>query len=101
MRSVIVAAALVLSPMTAALSLVVSTPTPAFASVLVRPGDTLTSIAARYHTTVAALVAANHISNPNMVVIGTTLQVPTQPVALSAVVAPSSSTVVVHTWVTR
>ena len=45
-------------------------------TVVVRSGDTLTSVAARYHTTVAALVKANNIANPNFVMIGTRLQVP-------------------------
>lgn len=41
----------------------------------VRPGDTLASIAARTNTTVSALAAANGIRNPNLIVIGRSLQV--------------------------
>ncbi len=46
------------------------------ATVRVRPGQTLTQIAATYGTTVGALASANGIRNPNLVVIGTTLTVP-------------------------
>jgi LysM repeat protein len=47
------------------------------ATVTVAPGDTLSAIAARNGTTVAALVAANGISDPNRVVAGRRLRVPT------------------------
>ncbi|MFT3711918.1 MAG: LysM peptidoglycan-binding domain-containing protein [Archangium sp.] len=42
----------------------------------IRSGDTLSSIAARYHTSVAALAQTNHISNPNVIYAGQSLQVP-------------------------
>ncbi|HTZ09872.1 MAG TPA: LysM domain-containing protein, partial [Acidimicrobiales bacterium] len=45
-------------------------------TVVVRPGDTLSAIAARYGTTVAALAALNHLSDPDMVRAGTTLEIP-------------------------
>ena len=62
-------------------------------SVQVQPGDTLSAIAARYHTTVAALAAANGISNPNLVIAGTTLQIPGSAPAPAPVTpaAPASS----------
>lgn len=41
----------------------------------VRSGDTLASIAARYGTTVAAIAKANGISNPNLIVVGRSLQI--------------------------
>lgn len=41
----------------------------------VRPGDTLGSIAARYGTSVSALAGANGISNPNVIVVGRSLQI--------------------------
>jgi LysM repeat protein len=44
---------------------------------VVQPGDSLIAIAGRYGTTVSALAAANHIANPDRVVIGTRLVVPT------------------------
>ncbi|HEX4902066.1 MAG TPA: LysM peptidoglycan-binding domain-containing M23 family metallopeptidase [Acidimicrobiales bacterium] len=41
----------------------------------VRVGDTLASIASRHGTTVSAIAAANGISNPNLIVIGRSLQI--------------------------
>jgi len=43
---------------------------------VVQPGDTLYSIAVRHDTTVQALMVANNLSNPNLVYVGQTLQVP-------------------------
>ncbi len=45
-------------------------------TVRVRAGQTLTQIASTYGTTVAALAAANGIENPNLVVAGAELTVP-------------------------
>lgn len=42
----------------------------------VQPGDSLSAIASRYGITVAQLAAANRIANPDQVVIGTRLTVP-------------------------
>ena len=39
-------------------------------------GDTLSGIATRFGTTVSALARANHLKNPNVIVIGTRLRVP-------------------------
>lgn len=55
----------------------------------VRVGDTLASIAARYGTTVSALADANGISNPNLIVVGRSLQV--QGSARPSTVTPSPS----------
>lgn len=46
-------------------------------TVQVRPGDNLTIIAHRYGVSVSALANANHLSDPNHVLIGSVLQVPT------------------------
>jgi soluble lytic murein transglycosylase-like protein len=46
------------------------------ATVTVHQGQNLTQIAAELHTSVAALVAANHLSDPNRVLAGQVLQVP-------------------------
>lgn len=46
-------------------------------TVLVSLGDTLSAIAARYGTSVSALAAANGISNPNLVIAGSRLVLPT------------------------
>ena len=52
-------------------------PAAAFAgTVTVQPGQTLSQVATEEHTTVAALAAANGISQPDLVVAGTVLQVP-------------------------
>jgi N-acetylmuramoyl-L-alanine amidase len=61
--------------------------------VVVRRGETLSAIAARFHTTVGALAAANHLSDPNRVLAGSSLVVPSatarSPVpALSAPASP-------------
>ncbi len=47
----------------------------AAASHTVRAGETLASIASRYGTTVSALAGANGIANPNLVVVGRSLQI--------------------------
>jgi LysM repeat protein len=62
--------------------------------IVVGSGQTLSSIAARYGTTVAALEALNHLSDPNHIVIGSTLQVPGAGGA-TGVTAPSANTVVI------
>ncbi len=49
----------------------------------VKPGDTLTDIAARWGTTPDALAKANGLRNPNIVILGSILQVPA-PSALGA-----------------
>ncbi|MDH3226136.1 MAG: LysM peptidoglycan-binding domain-containing protein [Thermoleophilia bacterium] len=49
---------------------------PATSRYTVTAGDTLGAIAARHGTSVAALVFANGISNPDIVVLGTTLTIP-------------------------
>ena len=78
--------------------LMVGTPARA-TSVQVAPGQTLGGIAATYGTTVSALAAANGMVNPNLVLAGATLLIPsgsdaptvatTQPT--SVVVAPGDS----------
>ena len=55
-------------------------------------GDTLSGIAARFGTTVAALTRANNLKNPNVIVIGTRLRVPSGsgPAAPQGPAAPAS-----------
>ncbi len=62
------------------------------ASHTVKPGEQLATIASRYGTTVSALVSANAIRDPNVIVIGTTLAIPTATGGGSA--APSGGHVV-------
>jgi len=49
--------------------------TSTLASYTVRSGDTLESIAARTGTSVTALAAANHLSDPNLIIVGQVLVV--------------------------
>jgi LysM repeat protein len=68
-------------------------------AVTVQPGDTLSAIAVRYRTTVAALVAANGITDPNRILAGAVLQVPSTaapPPVAAAATAPTGATVVVR-----
>jgi soluble lytic murein transglycosylase-like protein len=46
---------------------------------VVAPGESLFTIARKYATTPTAIAQANHIANPNMIVIGTQLTIPTSP----------------------
>jgi LysM repeat protein len=43
---------------------------------IVKRGDTLTSIAGRYGVTIARLKRANGIDDPNLIIVGQTLQIP-------------------------
>jgi LysM repeat protein len=47
------------------------------ASYVVQPGDTLIGIASSYGTTTSAIINANRLVNPDLVVIGTQLSIPT------------------------
>ncbi|MBK7860243.1 MAG: LysM peptidoglycan-binding domain-containing protein [Archangiaceae bacterium] len=47
-------------------------------SYTIERGDTLWALAKRFHTTVAKLAELNHISNPNLIIAGRTLQIPGQ-----------------------
>ncbi len=57
-------------------ALLLGTQAAAAANHQVQPGETLGQIAASYNTSVAALAQANQLSNPNLIVAGTTLVVP-------------------------
>ena len=52
-------------------------PAPTGRTYVVRAGDNLETIAKRNGTTVSALAAANKIINPNLVIMGTKLKIPT------------------------
>lgn len=45
-------------------------------SVTIQAGDTLSTIAASYTTTIDAIIAANTVTNPNVIVPGQVLQIP-------------------------
>ena len=54
-----------------------SRPHAAASAYVVRSGDTLSSIASRFGTSVDAIASANGIANPNMIVVGQRLTIPT------------------------
>jgi LysM repeat protein len=54
-----------------------------------KPGDTLTAIATRFRVTVASILSANHLSNPDRVTAGQTLQIPPPP-PIGLAVKPTS-----------
>jgi LysM repeat protein len=54
-----------------------------------KQGDTLTAIATRFRVTVAAILSANHLSNPDRVTAGQTLQIPPPP-PIGLVVKPTN-----------
>jgi hypothetical protein len=58
----------------------------------IQNGDTLTGIARNYHTSIQTLVIANNISNPNLIITGQQLCIPSASyqVSYSSVSAPSS-----------
>jgi LysM repeat protein len=61
---------------TAAVVLAGSSGTAHAGSHTVRSGETLSSIAGRYKTSITKLVRINHLSNPNLIVVGQRLRVP-------------------------
>jgi soluble lytic murein transglycosylase-like protein len=61
-----------------AASVTVATPAARAGSYTVRRGDTLSDVARRHGTSVAALARMNRLSNPNFIVAGRSLRVPTR-----------------------
>lgn len=62
----------------------------------VQAGDTLSSISRQYNTTVATLITLNNILNPNRILVGQTLAVPTSSaVTVTATPLPSATPVVI------
>ncbi len=55
----------------------------------VQPGDTLYAISVKYNTTVAALAQANNITNPNLVLVGQVLIIPTGTVIATPIPVPT------------
>lgn len=61
------------------------------ATVMVRPGQTLTEIAEELHTTVTALAQANGLADPDRILAGSILRVPTGATLASTVMPGSGS----------
>src|SRR5438876_10370899 len=53
--------------------------TTTLATYQVQRGDTLTSIAKHFGVSVASIVAQNHLTNPDQLTLGQTLQIPSVP----------------------
>lgn len=51
---------------------------------VVQPGETLTAIAQRYDLTLGDLLAANELPNPNLILVGQVLRLPSAPPAVEA-----------------
>ncbi|MBJ7331609.1 MAG: LysM peptidoglycan-binding domain-containing protein [Solirubrobacteraceae bacterium] len=64
-------------------------PAPTAGTTVIQPGETLSAIAARLGTTPAALAVANGISDPNLILAGTTLR-PSGAAPAAAASSPSS-----------
>src|SRR5260370_27286410 len=56
---------------------------------VVAPGESLLTIAHRYATTPQAIAQANHLANPNLIIIGTQLRIPTSPAPPALQPAPA------------
>lgn len=57
----------------------------------VKQGDTLSSIALANGTTVAALAKANNLADPDLIILGRTLQVPTKTAGISTPISTSAA----------
>src|SRR2546427_1002973 len=77
----------------AALVVVAALAAGGFADVghVVAPGENLLAIARKYATTPQAIAQANHIANPNLIVIGTHLKIPTSPAPPALQSAPATN----------
>ena len=82
---------LVAAPMAAGVWLAASGGPALAATTTVQPGDTLSTLAARYHTSVNALAAANGITDPDRIVAGASLQVPSAAPVATASSAPTAA----------
>ncbi len=60
------------------------TPTAAYLQYTVQSGDTLGLIASRYHVTISDIMRLNHIANPQLIVIGQNLRIPSSSTTASA-----------------
>jgi soluble lytic murein transglycosylase-like protein len=56
---------------------------------VVAPGESLLTIARRYAITPQAIAQANHLANPNLIIIGTELRIPTSPAPPALKPAPA------------
>ena len=58
---------------------------------VVAPGESLVTIARKYASTPQAIAQANHLANPNLIVIGTHLKIPTSPAPPALQSAPATN----------
>ena len=65
---------------------------PTFSQYQVQPGDTLGSIAAGLDTTSSELIRANGLNNPNVIMAGATLVVPTETATTEAATTETATT---------
>ncbi len=65
-------------------------------TVKVLPGQNLSQIAAHYGTTVSALASANGIANPNIVVSGSNLTIPSAGASTTTSTPPATSSAVIQ-----
>ncbi|MBN1679906.1 MAG: LysM peptidoglycan-binding domain-containing protein [Anaerolineae bacterium] len=66
----------------------------------VQAGENLNRIARQYNTTVAAIAEVNNITNPNLIVVGQVLVIPTQIPALTPTATATANTTVTATATT-
>lgn len=66
-------------------------PARTMAPYTVKQGDTLSSIALANGTTVAALAKANNLADPDLIILGRTLQVPTKAAGISTPISTSAA----------
>ena len=78
---------------TAVTGIVTPPPPPAESTYVVRPGDSLVTIARRFNTTVTTLVRLNGITNPNLIFVGQTLQIPTGDTSPAVTPTPTSNVI--------
>lgn len=72
-----------------------ATATPEFLQYVIQPGDSLASIAARFGVNVNVIVQLNNVSNPNFLIAGQVLNIPTTSIALTAMLqTPTQGTFV-------
>ncbi len=83
------------APVATAINTVVPLPTatPQTTSYQVQVGDTLGAIATRFNTSIQELAQLNGIVNPDRILLGQVLRIPTAPVVVSATAVPAATAI--------